>query len=135
MGERVLCKHEVVGSIPSASTKSAPQFASSDRRPFRRKKFRVEISISISQRGLFNIVKRKFIRVRQAGPIILDWLRAATNSLKWNVQLYFVRTGNLGRRSVLKTYRRRVDFMKIWSFRLINLLLTWERAMGNESEI
>jgi hypothetical protein len=56
LGERVLCKHEVVGSIPSGSTRWLIAVLSS----LKEIKFRCEFFKNSG--GLSNIVKRKRIR-------------------------------------------------------------------------
>ena len=58
MGERVLCKHEVVGSIPSGSTRRAVIGALHEERlQFVHKSFAWPKGLC----GLSNIVKRKHI--------------------------------------------------------------------------
>jgi hypothetical protein len=70
LGERVLCKHEVVGSIPSGSTRRRlPSLgfqppAYTGHRPKTRFRFRAHGSLPLrTERGLSYIVKRKYIRL------------------------------------------------------------------------
>jgi hypothetical protein len=70
LGERMLCKHEVVGSIPSGSTRRRPPsfgflqaLAVPWHRPKTRFRFRAHGSSFEHGNGLSAIVKRKYIRL------------------------------------------------------------------------
>ena len=73
LGERVLCKHEVVGSIPSGSTTSLVMMPAGTKTPLYSRKFlrlfvqkEKSIRVRSAQAGgrvLSDIVKRKSIRV------------------------------------------------------------------------
>ena len=56
LGERLLCKQEVVGSIPSGSTRPAARHRRSDERPNERK----SISSAAYRSGLLDIVKKGY---------------------------------------------------------------------------
>ena len=84
LGERVLCKHEVVGSIPSGSTRRRlSSLGFSTPWLFR---FRAYGSLPLrTERGLSYIVKRKYIRLvrrsfRRASASVSGRSMAATSS-------------------------------------------------------
>ena len=69
LGERVLCKHEVVGSIPSGSTRWLIEALSSRSYPgFEPCSSSTTVSqLSQESCGLSDIVKRKYIRLPREG--------------------------------------------------------------------
>ena len=100
LGERVLCKHEVVGSIPSGSTRQRRQplgfqplgyplaipWLSLGHRPITRFRVRAHGSLPLrAESGLSHIVKRKYIRLlrrsfRRASASVSGRSMTATSS-------------------------------------------------------